>query len=94
MSLTFDFLPLFQSWTTWSDWLKTANPSAKLVLGVPASPSAAGSGYIPQDTLINTVLPFIKKSSNYGGVMMWSAFYDINNLVKGQPYSVAIKSNL
>ncbi|KAL6291600.1 hypothetical protein ACE6H2_009110 [Prunus campanulata] len=47
-----------------------------IFLGLPASPDAAGSGFIPATVLNSEVLPVIKKSRKYGGVMLWSKFYD------------------
>ncbi|XP_060675351.1 acidic endochitinase-like [Ziziphus jujuba] len=65
--------PLLTSWNTWSSSLK----SGKLFMGLPATEVAAPSGgYIPPEVLINQVLPVIVKSSNYGGVMLWSRYYD------------------
>ncbi|KAM7273324.1 hypothetical protein ACFE04_027988 [Oxalis oulophora] len=63
---------LINSWNQWSDSLK----KGKLFMGLPAAESAAGSGYIPSDVLASEVLPVIKKSLNYGGVMLWSRYYD------------------
>ncbi|KAL9264580.1 Acidic endochitinase-like protein [Drosera capensis] len=61
---------LLSSWNQWSPVVKT------LFLGLPASTDAAGSGYIPPDVLTSQVLPSIKGSSNYGGVMLWNKYYD------------------
>ncbi|XP_027336372.1 acidic endochitinase-like [Abrus precatorius] len=70
----------------WNKWIGTK--AGQVFLGLPAAPEAAGSGYIPPDVLISQVLPFIKNGSpKYGGVMLWSTFYD-----KG--YSAAIKTNV
>ncbi|GAB4861660.1 hypothetical protein Ancab_036912 [Ancistrocladus abbreviatus] len=74
--------------SVWNQW--TSNVQAKqFYFGLPASPLAAGSGYIPPDVLISTVLPAIKSSPKYGGVMLWSRYYDIQN-----GYSTAIKSSV
>lgn len=71
---------------SWNQW--TSNqPSSQIFLGLPASPEAAGSGYIAPDVLNSQILPSIKTSSNYGGVMLWSRQYDNN-------YSSAIKPNV
>lgn len=70
---------------SWNQW--TSNLSGQVFLGLPAAPEAAGSGYIPPDVLTSQVLPSIKTSSKYGGVMLWSRQYD-----KG--YSSAIKSSV
>ncbi|TYH21387.1 hypothetical protein ES288_A04G040100v1 [Gossypium darwinii] len=37
---------------------------------LPASPEAAGSGFIPESDLISQVLPAIRGSAKYGGVML------------------------
>ncbi|GMN28405.1 hypothetical protein TIFTF001_041166 [Ficus carica] len=73
---------LLSSWNTW-----TSIPADKIFLGLPASPATAGSGYIPPNLLISDVLPYIKRSPKYGGVMLWSRYYD-------KDYSSAIKSDV
>ncbi|KAE7999419.1 hypothetical protein FH972_003852 [Carpinus fangiana] len=65
----------------------TTIQAGQIFLGLPAAPEAAGSGYIPSDVLNNDVLPSIKGSSKYGGVMLWSRSFD-------NGYSSAIKSNV
>ncbi|KAI4348035.1 hypothetical protein L6164_008797 [Bauhinia variegata] len=62
---------------SWDDWTSRVLPNNSVYLGLPANPSAAGSGYIPPADLINTVLPYVKQASNYGGVMLWSRYWDI-----------------
>ncbi|XP_041013373.1 acidic endochitinase-like [Juglans microcarpa x Juglans regia] len=69
----------------WNQW--NTIQVGQIFLGLPAAPEAAGSGYIPPDVLNSDVLPSIKSSSKYGGVMLWSRNYD-----KG--YSAAIKNNV
>lgn len=69
----------------WNQW--NSIQAGQIFLGLPASQSAAGSGYIPPDVLTSEVLPAIKSSPKYGGVMLWSRFYD-------QGYSSAIKSSV
>lgn len=77
---------LLSSWNNnWAPSLK----SGKLFLGLPAAPAAAGSGYIPPDVLTSQILPEIKKSTNYGGVMLWSKFYDDQT-----GYSASIKASV
>ena len=61
----------------------------KLFLGLPAAKAAAGSGYIPPGVLISKILPEIRKSPKYGGVMLWNRYYDRVN-----GYSAAIKSKV
>jgi chitinase len=63
---------LISSWNLWTKSLK----AGKLFLGLPAAPQAAGSGYVPPNVLTSRILPIIKKSPKYGGVMLWSKYYD------------------
>jgi chitinase len=80
-----DTSALISAWNQWSNWMATANPQMRLYLGLPASPSAAGSGYMSPD-VVRGLLPQLKSSSNYGGVMLWSVNYDKQNLINGQPF--------
>ncbi|CAJ1978459.1 unnamed protein product [Sphenostylis stenocarpa] len=75
---------LINSWNQW-----TSSAAKQLFLGVPASTAAAGSGYIPADVLTSQVLPAIKGSSKYGGVMIWDRFNDAQS-----KYSDAIKGSV
>lgn len=76
---------LEDAWKQWSSDI----PANKIFLGLPASPAAAGSGFIDVDDLTSKVLPAIKDSSKYGGVMLWSRYYDG---LSG--YSSSIKSHV
>ncbi|CAL9007352.1 unnamed protein product [Prunus brigantina] len=59
----------------WKQWISDI-PATKIFLGLPAAPAAAGSGFIPVADLTSKVLPAIKGSPKYGGVMLWSKYYD------------------
>uniref|UniRef100_A0A7N0UUN7 GH18 domain-containing protein n=1 Tax=Kalanchoe fedtschenkoi TaxID=63787 RepID=A0A7N0UUN7_KALFE len=72
----------------WKQWT-SAIPADKIFLGLPAAPQAAGSGFVPASELTSTVLPTIKGSSKYGGVMLWSKYYDDLD-----HYSASIKSHV
>ncbi|PKU60123.1 acidic endochitinase-like [Dendrobium catenatum] len=63
---------LEDAWNQWTDGIK----ATEFFLGLPAAPDAAGSGFIPTGDLTSVVLPAIKGSSKYGGVMLWSRYYD------------------
>ncbi|GMH19628.1 hypothetical protein Nepgr_021469 [Nepenthes gracilis] len=63
---------LINSWHTWA----SKRYIRRLFLGLPAATQAAGSGFIPADVLITEVLPVIKESRKYGGVMLWSKYWD------------------
>ncbi|XP_057951101.1 acidic endochitinase-like [Malania oleifera] len=70
----------------WSQWASI--PAAQVFLGVPAAAEAAPSGgFIPADVLTSQILPSIKSSAKYGGVMVWNKFYD-------NDYSSSIKGNV
>ncbi|XP_051117671.1 acidic endochitinase-like [Andrographis paniculata] len=69
----------------WKDW--NTVPAGQIFLGLPASPQAAGSGFVPAGDLTSQVLPEIKDSGKYGGVMLWSKYYDTG-------YSSSIKSHV
>ncbi|XP_062076117.1 hevamine-A-like [Humulus lupulus] len=66
---------LLDSWAEWNRKLK----AKKIFMGLPAAKKAAGSGYIPPSVLKEKVLPIIKKSPKYGGIMLWNKFYDLQN---------------
>ena len=72
----------------WKQWI-SAIPANKIFLGLPASPQAAGSGFIPSADLLSNVLPAIKGSAKYGGVMLWSRYYDAQS-----GYSSSIRSHV
>ncbi|XP_019458282.1 PREDICTED: G-type lectin S-receptor-like serine/threonine-protein kinase CES101 isoform X1 [Lupinus angustifolius] len=63
---------IVNAWNKWTTSLK----GAKIFLGLPADPTAAATGYVPPDVLTSKVLPMINKSPNYGGLMLWSRYYD------------------
>ncbi|XP_021725683.1 acidic endochitinase SE2-like [Chenopodium quinoa] len=73
---------LLNSWNQW-----TSLQANQIFLGIPASDQAANNGFIPADVLTSQVLPTIKGSSKYGGVMLWSKAFD-------NGYSNAIKSSV
>ncbi|KAJ1433953.1 S-locus receptor kinase, C-terminal [Sesbania bispinosa] len=61
--------------STWNLWT-TILDGSKIFLGLPAAEEAAASGYVPPGVLTSKILPVIKKSPNYGGVMLWSRSHD------------------
>ncbi|VAI82524.1 unnamed protein product [Triticum turgidum subsp. durum] len=71
----------------WKLWLIV--PAKQIFLGLPASPQAAGSGFIPADDLKSDVLPLIKRTGKYGGIMLWSKYYDDQD-----GYSSSVKTDV
>ncbi|XP_061375171.1 acidic endochitinase-like [Gastrolobium bilobum] len=72
---------------SWNQWITV--PAKQVFMGLPAAEAAASGGFVPADVLTSQVLPAIKGSSNYGGVMLWNRFNDIQN-----GYSNAIISSV
>ncbi|KAJ9679656.1 hypothetical protein PVL29_021550 [Vitis rotundifolia] len=75
---------LLNSWNRW-----TSSINSRIFLGLPAASAAAGSGFIPANVLTSQILPVIKRSPKYGGVMLWSKYYDDQS-----GYSSTIKSSV
>lgn len=72
---------------SWNQW--TSIPATQVFMGLPAAPAGAEhGGYIEPDVLVSQVLPVIKASPKYGGIMLWSRFFDL------QGYSTSIKSSV
>lgn len=60
-----------------SAWQKWASiPAKQVFLGLPAAPAAAGSGFVEPSDLVSEVLPVVQNSPKYGGIMLWSRFFD------------------
>lgn len=76
----------------WDNWARTAskNPDVKVMIGVPGSPSAAGSGYVDASVLTE-IIAYTKQFDSFGGVMVW----DVSQAYTNNPgFLGAIKSAL
>ncbi|KAK0743441.1 glycoside hydrolase superfamily [Schizothecium vesticola] len=58
----------FAAWDAWAK--RSRNPAVKVLLGVPGSSTAAGSGYVGPAQLAR-VVGYSKRFSSFGGVMVW-----------------------
>lgn len=60
------------NFAVWDNWAKTVskNPDVKVLLGVPAGQTAAGSGYLSVDKLA-AVIDYCKTFDSFGGIMAW-----------------------
>ncbi|XP_052211340.1 basic endochitinase-like [Diospyros lotus] len=71
---------------SWSRWTGSIT-AGKFFVGLPASKASAGSGFVPKQKLISEVLPSVKGSSKYGGIMLYDRYGDLksgySNVVKG-----------
>lgn len=65
---------------TWDSWAasKTGNSSTSVFLGIPASSTAAGSGYL-DSTGLRPIVEYCRKFKSFGGVMMWDASQAVGN---------------
>jgi len=61
----------FDSWNKWAN-STSINKQAKILVGTPGSPTAAGSGY-QTDAQLQQDLSAVYSYSNFGGCMMWDA---------------------
>ncbi|CAL0320491.1 unnamed protein product [Lupinus luteus] len=82
---------LLQSWDKWASLVKSNN---SIFLGLPANVTAAGTGYIAPETVISDVLPHIKQTPNYGGVMLWDRYRDKEADFSGKILPYVSKSNV
>lgn len=76
---------------TWDTWAKTvsANPSVKVLVGIPANTGAAGSGYTTGSALAS-VIAYSETYSSFGGVMMW----DMSQLYENPGFLDAVVADL
>ncbi|KAI8334316.1 glycoside hydrolase family 18 protein [Chlamydoabsidia padenii] len=77
-----------QTWGTsgwnygvWDYWAKNISPNKniKVYIGAPASPTAAGGGYVPLNTLSTIALTTRQSFPSFGGVMFWDASQAVAN---------------
>ena len=75
----------------WDTWAKTLskNPEVLVFLGVPAGPTAAGSGYTPLEQL-KPIIQYCQGFSSFGGVMMW----DMSQASANDGFLPGVKSTL
>jgi chitinase len=61
------------NFNTWDNWAKNTSPNknVKVLLGLPGSADAAGSGYVPFAQLQPIVQNLYQTYSSFGGVMIW-----------------------
>ncbi|KAL3653590.1 hypothetical protein CASFOL_003271 [Castilleja foliolosa] len=64
---------LIESWRVWTTSKKVK--AGKIFLGLMAEESI-GSGYIPASVLTSEIIPVIRNYTKYGGVMLWSKYWD------------------
>ncbi|KAG0179528.1 Chitinase 1 [Apophysomyces sp. BC1021] len=99
-STWFDFVSVNNkeqfNYATWDNWARTKsqNKNVRLFVGVPGSTSAAGSGYVPLNTLTTTIGDLQKQYPSFGGVMMWDASQAYINKDGSPNYATAVSQVL
>lgn len=63
------------NFNAWDDWAKNTSPNkdVKVYIGVPASSSAAGSGYVEAAKVGEIAKATASQYSSFGGIMFWDA---------------------
>ncbi|KAI9262665.1 glycoside hydrolase superfamily [Sporodiniella umbellata] len=79
---------------TWDKWVKNTskNKDAKVFLGIPGSPGAAGSGYVPYSSLAPIVQNLYKTYPSFGGVSIWDASQSTANTEVSPNFQKAVSS--
>ncbi|CUM63498.1 uncharacterized protein PRCAT00001074001 [Priceomyces carsonii] len=83
------------NWDTWLDYATNTSPNKniKLYLGLPASQSAAGSGYVAASG-VQEYVDKIKSDSHFGGISLWDASAAWANTDNGDTFADQMKSLL
>ena len=84
-----------QSFQTWSSWAASAAPSLKVLVGLPASVTAAGTGHMAVNDEKDQI-KLIRKgnATNFDGVMLWSAAWESVNAQINQSYLPTVLASL
>lgn len=84
-----------QSFQTWSSWAASAAPSLEMLVGLPASSSAAGTGFMAVDDEEEQIkLIRAGNATNFDGVMLWSAAWESANAQMNQSYLPTVLASL
>lgn len=82
------------NYADWETYLaNTPSKNAKLHIGLPGSPSAAGSGYVDA-SVASTYLCKYGDYSMFGGVMVWDQWFASQNTVDGASYNQVLYESM
>ncbi|CCE65242.1 hypothetical protein TPHA_0K01080 [Tetrapisispora phaffii CBS 4417] len=81
------------NWDTWVTYAESVSPNSniKLYLGLPASSTAASTGYISDMDVLASVISSISTSPNFGGISLWDASQGFANKIEGTNYIEEMK---
>ncbi|KAG0169536.1 Chitinase 1 [Apophysomyces sp. BC1034] len=76
----------------WDKWARETSPNknVKILVGVPGSSTAAGSGYVPFEQLQPIIESVAAKFKSYGGVSIWDASQSYGNKDVAPHYAAAV----
>ncbi|KAF7722949.1 Chitinase 1 [Apophysomyces ossiformis] len=76
----------------WDKWARETSPNknVKILVGIPGSPSAAGSGYVPFEQLKPIIESVAAKYKSYGGISIWDASQSYRNTDISPNYAAAV----
>ncbi|KAF9187573.1 Chitinase 1 [Haplosporangium sp. Z 767] len=84
----------FEQWNNWAKTVST-NKNVKVYLGIPASRTAANTGYVGPEKLREIMDAVRCKYSSFGGIMMWDMSQAYGNVDDtGTQYNAAASQNL
>jgi chitinase len=78
---------------TFTQWKTLATGGPKILVGLPATTSAAGSGFVPRATLPSLVND-VKADPAFAGIMLWDVSNDQNSVESGTTYGAYAKTLL
>ena len=84
------------NWDTWLDYANNVSPNKdiKLFIGLPGSPTAAGSGYVSDLGLLSQRVQEVQGLGHFGGFSVWDASQAFSNVIDGQSYANHLKQIL
>ncbi|KAI9490713.1 glycoside hydrolase superfamily, partial [Zychaea mexicana] len=82
----------FEAWQNWATQT-SPNKNVKVLLGIPGSPTAAGSGYQTIDQLV-PILQKISQYSSFGGVSVWDASQSYSNTQASPNFAAALAKHV
>lgn len=84
------------NWDTWLDYANNVSPNKdiKLFIGLPGSPTAAGSGYVSDLGLLSQRVQEVQGLGHFGGFSVWDASQAFSNIIDGQSYANHLKQIL
>lgn len=80
------------NWNTWTAYVDTISPNKnnKIFIGLPGSPTSAGSGYV-DISIIKETVKSIGCDPNFGGISLWDASSAWANSIDGRSYADNIR---